>query len=142
MTQRAKRHTRDTGTALTGRPGVTDKHEGTTDPLTEEFNIVIPLVASAAEQSLTLAIGANQIITDAYLRIVTPSDVGASTINIGTLGGVGTELLNAQAITVAGTFPASKDVVGDGTVLTYTFSSGAITTWKAELLLRAIDFAE
>lgn len=139
---RAFRPTIDSGMALTGRPGVTDKNEGTGAPGRTEFNVVLPLVASGAEQTLTTTMPAKGIITDAYLNIQAASTAGvAQTISVG-IAGSSTALLNAQATTATGIFASSKDVQTAGEAIVYTLGGADIVGLDAELLLQVVDFAE
>lgn len=141
MAQRQKRFTHDRGISLCGRPGEVGKNEGSGDPLTEEYNISIPLIASAAEQTIDLPLLPSKgFIIQSILNTITPSTAGsAQTIDIGITGN-STGLFSAAVTN--GTVPllGVGALATAGEQLVYTFGSADIDVYESELFLRVIDF--
>ncbi len=141
MAQRQKRYTHDRGMSLCGRRGETGKNEGVGDPLTEEYNINIPLVASVATQTIDLPVLAtNGVVFVTYLNTITPSTSGTTQeINIGITGN-NTAFFTNQPTNATAPAVGGINVITAGEQITYNFVSADIDVYEAELFLRAVDF--
>lgn len=110
------------------------------DPFLRQFVIGLPLVASAAEQTVPdFVMPANAISAVGFLRIKTPSSAGTTpTIAIGALAAGPADLLAAVATTVAGLFGTIQNVDVSGDQITYTLGSADLVGLEAELVLTVL----
>ena len=141
--------TRFTELGLAGKPpGSTDSDQrsalSTSDPFLKQYVINLPVVASAAEQTISSGAGAtadlpaHAVVLSGYLRVITAEVTGGTpTLNIGTLAGAGTELGSALAAGSIADVPFENTVpiAISGDSLTYTLGSADWVEFVGELVL-------
>lgn len=112
----------------------------TSDPYLRQYVVSLPVVASAAEQTLAFQMPANALGVTGFLRVVTAEVTGGTpTLDIGDSVGGSTSIAAALAAGAVGVVPlTTPGVVLSGADLTYTLGSADWVEFVGELVLTVI----
>ena len=130
---------------LAGRPvGANDGDQQSagvlSDPFLRQYVLELPLVASAAEQTLPLPAAFPAVCQSChgFLRIKVASTAGVETITIGSLAGGPADLLASTATNALGITPTIQDIDLSGDQITYTLGDANVLSLEAELVLTVL----
>jgi len=127
--------TRFSALSSTGRKG-TETNQGVSDPASQTYVIKLPLVASDAEQVLSVTAPERGVVKQVVLNVINEETAGdPATISIGLEGGVGTELGDGLSLALPVPVEGTSGAVVEGQAITYTLAGTDFVSFEAELVV-------